>query len=77
MNLHLVEISRTVAPGAYAVVLMDQAGWHMTNALIVPEVPENINILTAIGQMFRAQSSRKYRADHAGQLALQPRLRIL
>jgi hypothetical protein len=47
MNLHLVEISRTVAPGAYAVVLMDQAGWHMTNALIVPEVPEvpeNINI---------------------------------
>ena len=42
MNLHLVEISRTVAPGAHAVMLMDQAGWHMTNALIVPE---NINII--------------------------------
>ena len=42
MNLHLVEISRTVAPSAHAVMLMDQAGWHMTNALIVPE---NISII--------------------------------
>ncbi len=42
MNLHLVEISRTVAPGAHAVMLMDQAGWHMTNALIVPD---NISII--------------------------------
>jgi len=42
MNLHLVEISRTVAPGAHAVMLVDQAGWHMTNALIVPE---NISII--------------------------------
>jgi len=42
MNLHLVEISRTVAPGAHAVMVMDQAGWYMTNALIVPE---NISII--------------------------------
>ena len=42
MNLHLVEISRTVAPGAHAVMLVDQAGWHMTDALIIPE---NISII--------------------------------
>ena len=41
MNLHLAEIAQTVAPGAHAVVLMDQAGWHMTEALIKPE---NISI---------------------------------
>ena len=28
MNLHLVEIAATVAPGAHAVLLVDQAGWH-------------------------------------------------
>lgn len=28
MQLHLSEISCRVAPGAHAVVLMDQAGWH-------------------------------------------------
>ena len=32
MNLHLAEIALTVAPGAHAVVLMDQAGWHITKA---------------------------------------------
>ena len=42
MNLHLVEISRTVAPGAHAVMLVDQAGWHLTDALIVPD---NISII--------------------------------
>ncbi|MGZ2488157.1 hypothetical protein ACVITL_006742 [Rhizobium pisi] len=30
MNLHLAEISLAVAPEAHAVVLMDQAGWHLT-----------------------------------------------
>jgi len=37
MNLHLAEIARTVALGADAVLLMDQAGWHVTDALIIPE----------------------------------------
>jgi putative transposase len=36
MSLHLAEISLAVAPGAHAVVLMDQAGWHMTGKLVVP-----------------------------------------
>lgn len=36
MALHLEEIARAVAPGAHAVVLLDQAGWHTTKALTVP-----------------------------------------
>jgi hypothetical protein len=42
MSLHLTEISLMVAPGAHAVVLMDQAGWHTTDKL---EVPSNISII--------------------------------
>ncbi len=37
MQAHLDEISRTVAPGAHAVLLLDQAGWHTTNNLIAPD----------------------------------------
>ena len=36
MNLHLAEIAIAVAPGAHAAVLLDQAGWHMSDRLIVP-----------------------------------------
>ena len=42
MIRHLAEIARTVAQGAHAVVLMDQAGWHMTGALVIPN---NISII--------------------------------
>lgn len=37
MNLHLAEIARAVAPGAHAVLLLDQAGWHTTKKLVLPE----------------------------------------
>jgi transposase len=42
MNLHLAEIAQAIAADAHAVLLMDQAGWHMTDRLIVPE---NISIV--------------------------------
>ena len=42
MNLHLAEIAKTVAAGAHAVLLVDQAGWHMSKRLIVPA---NITII--------------------------------
>ena len=42
MNLHLAEISEAVAPGAHAVIIMDQAGCHTTPKLVVPE---NITIM--------------------------------
>ena len=44
MTLHLAEISRTVAPGAHAVVIMDGAGWHKPGGHLV--VPENVSVLT-------------------------------
>ena len=30
MALHLAEISQAVAPGSHAVLLLDQAGWHVS-----------------------------------------------
>jgi transposase len=36
MNLHLAEIAAEVAPGAHALLMVDQAGWHMSGRLIVP-----------------------------------------
>ena len=42
MNAHLEEISRTVDPGAHAVLILDQAGWHVTPKL---EIPDNITLL--------------------------------
>src|SRR6201987_5283287 len=31
MNLHLAEIAQAVAPGAHAVLMLDQAGWHLSD----------------------------------------------
>ena len=42
MNLHLAEIALAVAPGAHALLLVDQAGWHMFAKLVVPS---NITIV--------------------------------
>ena len=42
MNQHLIEISLNVADDAHAILMMDQAGWHMSSNLAVPE---NITIL--------------------------------
>ena len=33
MQLHLDEIATKVTPGAHAVVVLDQAGWHKSQAL--------------------------------------------
>jgi transposase len=42
MNLHLAEIAATVAPAAHAILLVDQAGWHLSTRLLVPA---NITII--------------------------------
>ena len=43
MNLHLAAISRAVSPGAFAVMLLDGAGWHQPGGRLV--VPENLALL--------------------------------
>jgi len=42
MNDHLAEISAEVTPGRHAVLLLDQAGWHMSPRL---GVPDNITLM--------------------------------
>jgi hypothetical protein len=42
MQAHLTEISAAVDPGAHAVLIMDQAGWHMSPKLTIPD---NITVL--------------------------------
>ena len=34
---HLIEISAAVDPGAHAVLIVDQAGWHLTPKLAIPD----------------------------------------
>jgi transposase len=42
MGMHLAEIAFHIAPGAHAVLILDQAGWHASTAL---DVPANITLL--------------------------------
>jgi DDE superfamily endonuclease len=37
MNKHLEEIAKAVSPGAHAIILLDQAGWHGSRELVIPE----------------------------------------
>ena len=43
MNADRAEISRSVAPGAHAVLILDGAGWHGAKALFLPD---NLSLLT-------------------------------
>ena len=36
MNLQLAEIAQAIAPRAQAVLLVDQAGWHLSHRLVIP-----------------------------------------
>ena len=42
MALHLEEISLAVAPGHHALLMLDQAGWHLSPKL---KLPDNITLL--------------------------------
>lgn len=42
MNQHLIEISQAVDEGAHGVLIVDQAGWHVTPKL---KIPDNISLL--------------------------------
>src|SRR3954469_19105501 len=37
MNLHLAEIAAEVAPGKHAVLVVDQARWHLSAGLMLPD----------------------------------------
>ena len=42
-NLHLAEISRRIAPGVHAIVVLDGAGWHQEGGRL--QVPSNLSLL--------------------------------
>jgi hypothetical protein len=42
MQFHLDEITTKVAPGAHAILILDQAGWHGAKEL---RIPTNISLL--------------------------------
>ena len=74
MNLHLAEISRMVSPGRHAVLLLDQAGWHLSGEVAVPDnitllplpakCPE-LNVMENVWQFMRDNwlSNRVFRDD--------------
>jgi hypothetical protein len=74
MALHLAEISQAVAQGAHAILLMDQAGWHSSARL---EVPDNITIVLFPLPLARTQPGRECLAVPTRQLAVEPGLHIL
>jgi hypothetical protein len=74
MQLHLNEIATKVTPGAHAILILDQAGWHGAKDL---RAPGNISLLPLPATLTRAQSARKYLAVHAGELAVKPCFQIL
>jgi len=72
MNLHLAAISADVAPGRHAVLLLDQAGWHLSGKLTVPN---NITIIPLPPKCPELNPQGERLAIHPRQLAVQPCVR--
>ncbi len=73
MNLHLAEISAAVTPGAHAILVLDQAGWHMSDQVVVPA---NI-ILLPLPPKCPELNPVETMGVHTGQLALKSDLRLV
>ena len=67
INMHLEEIFFHVAPGAHAVLLLDQAGWHDSAELVVPD---NITLLPLSPRCPEFNPVENRLAVHARQLAV-------
>ncbi len=71
MDAHLAEISRRVAEGAHAVLVLDRAGWHTSPKL---RVPDNISLLSLPPYAPEANPVEQVWALPARQLPEPPRL---
>ena len=74
MAAHLIEISAAVDPGAHAVLIVDQAGWHLTPKLAIPD---NITVLALPPRSPELNPVGECLAIHARQLVVEPDLQIL
>jgi hypothetical protein len=55
-QLHLDEIATEVAPGAHAILILDQAGWHGAKQLRIP----GVSVLQHVGRVEVAPDSGRY-----------------
>jgi transposase len=62
MKLHLAEISASGSPCRHGVLLLDQAGWHLSGDVTVPD---NINLAAPAAEVPRAQRHGERLAVHA------------
>jgi transposase len=60
MRKHLEEISHAVAPGAHAMVILDQAGWHTTRKLKVPKNLTMVSLPPACPELNAAENIWQY-----------------
>src|SRR5665213_154016 len=74
MSLHLAEIATEVTSGAHAVLILDQAGWHLSNRLVVQP---NITLVALPPKCPELNPVENIWQFHARQLALQPHLHLL
>jgi hypothetical protein len=73
MQVHLDEIATKVIPGALAILILDQAGWHGAKNL---KVPRNISLHRC--RRVRPNSTlKKTLAIHASELIIEPSLQIV
>ena len=60
MQQHLNEIAKHVAPGAHAIVLLDNAGWHKAKKLIWPDNLTPLFILPGCPELNAAENIWQY-----------------
>jgi hypothetical protein len=69
MNLHLAEIATAVAPGAHAVLVLDQAGWHLSDKLIVPPNITLVPLLPKCPELNPVENVWQFIRDTGSQIA--------
>ena len=60
MQKHVDEIGRAVAPGAHALILFDQAGWHTTRKLKIPKNLTMVPLPPACPELNAAENIWQY-----------------
>ena len=74
MTLHLAEISASIAPERHAALLLDQAGWHVSERLVVPA---NITIVPLPAKCPELNPQENVWQFMRGQLAVEPGVHLL
>ncbi|WP_188972244.1 hypothetical protein [Neoroseomonas lacus] len=72
MNRHLAEIGQAIAPGAHGLLVSDQARWHTTGVLVLPD---NMSLLQAAAGLAGTQPRRERLGIPASQSPAVPDLR--